>query len=128
MISLFFFFFNDTATTEIYTLSLHDALPIGPDRLRGPSQLQFRRYPVTQRAGSLQATGTHSVPGPLSDPFGHGWAVAAPTTVGLDLPHDRRRMAFDPPADHRPGRRTIFDQREGDLLAFRQGQRRAWHG
>src|SRR5579862_10048498 len=26
--SLFFLFFNDTATTEIYTLSLHDALPI----------------------------------------------------------------------------------------------------
>src|SRR2546430_4638642 len=27
-----FFFFNDTATTEIYTLSLHDALPISKDR------------------------------------------------------------------------------------------------
>src|SRR3989442_837244 len=27
---LLFFFFNDTATTEIYTLSLHDALPISP--------------------------------------------------------------------------------------------------
>src|SRR5258707_5889859 len=27
----FFFFFNDTATTEIYTLSLHDALPISHD-------------------------------------------------------------------------------------------------
>src|SRR2546422_8380964 len=27
-----FFFFNDTATTEIYTLSLHDALPILRDR------------------------------------------------------------------------------------------------
>ena len=27
-LSIFFFFFNDTATTEIYTLSLHDALPI----------------------------------------------------------------------------------------------------
>src|SRR5689334_23901968 len=27
----FFFFFNDTATTEIYTLSLHDALPICVD-------------------------------------------------------------------------------------------------
>src|SRR5258708_22267639 len=26
--AIFFFFFNDTATTEIYTLSLHDALPI----------------------------------------------------------------------------------------------------
>src|SRR5258705_5754650 len=32
----FFFFFNDTATTEIYTLSLHDALPISacPQTLR----------------------------------------------------------------------------------------------
>src|SRR2546423_12352905 len=28
MMMCFFFFFNDTATTEIYTLSLHDALPI----------------------------------------------------------------------------------------------------
>src|SRR3712207_6945231 len=28
--SMLFFFFNDTATTEIYTLSLHDALPISP--------------------------------------------------------------------------------------------------
>src|SRR6266446_2333484 len=28
LLSCFFFFFNDTATTEIYTLSLHDALPI----------------------------------------------------------------------------------------------------
>src|SRR3989449_3918342 len=28
-----FFFFNDTATTEIYTLSLHDALPIFEERL-----------------------------------------------------------------------------------------------
>src|SRR5438105_10952656 len=30
----FFFFFNDTATTEIYTLSLHDALPICLRRVR----------------------------------------------------------------------------------------------
>src|SRR5256885_11738968 len=30
-----FFFFNDTATTEIYTLSLHDALPIWSARLLG---------------------------------------------------------------------------------------------
>src|SRR5689334_23859522 len=29
---LVFFFFNDTATAEIYTLSLHDALPISPGR------------------------------------------------------------------------------------------------
>src|SRR5260221_8031840 len=31
---MFFFFFNDTATTEIYTLSLHDALPIYRKALR----------------------------------------------------------------------------------------------
>src|SRR2546426_4553718 len=30
----FFFFFNDTATTEIYTLSLHDALPISRSEAR----------------------------------------------------------------------------------------------
>src|SRR5256885_9048657 len=34
----FFFFFNDTATTEIYTLSLHDALPISPRSLRSGSR------------------------------------------------------------------------------------------
>src|SRR3712207_8638804 len=32
VLRFFFFFFNDTATTEIYTLSLHDALPILGDR------------------------------------------------------------------------------------------------
>src|SRR3712207_7489242 len=31
---LYFFFFNDTATTEIYTLSLHDALPISRSKSR----------------------------------------------------------------------------------------------
>src|SRR5439155_22532287 len=35
----FFFFFNDTATTEIYTLSLHDALPISA---RGHWHRQYR--------------------------------------------------------------------------------------
>src|ERR1039457_873181 len=34
-----FFFFNDTATTEIYTLSLHDALPIWPRDRRRPRRL-----------------------------------------------------------------------------------------
>src|SRR3712207_9524384 len=36
--SVFVFFFNDTATTEIYTLSLHDALPICQPHRRGPPQ------------------------------------------------------------------------------------------
>src|SRR5947208_13484514 len=34
-LSFLFFFFNDTATTEIYTLSLHDALPISRAGARG---------------------------------------------------------------------------------------------
>src|SRR2546426_10166509 len=39
-----FFFFNDTATTEIYTLSLHDALPIYPTgRRAGSPGLRRRR-------------------------------------------------------------------------------------
>src|SRR3990170_7238499 len=37
LIVCFFFFFNDTATTEIYTLSLHDALPIFAPPFSAPS-------------------------------------------------------------------------------------------
>src|SRR2546430_9373744 len=44
-----FFFFNDTATTEIYTLSLHDALPIsGRDR----DGREFRRLGRIRRVGA----------------------------------------------------------------------------
>src|SRR2546427_10957221 len=42
-----FFFFNDTATTEIYTLSLHDALPI---YIRNPVTRTLRRHHVEIRA------------------------------------------------------------------------------
>src|SRR5256885_12579189 len=38
-----FFFFNDTATTEIYTLSLHDALPIWPRQRAGAGRRYHRR-------------------------------------------------------------------------------------
>src|SRR6266480_7906667 len=36
-----FFFFNDTATTEIYTLSLHDALPISSTMPSTPREMAF---------------------------------------------------------------------------------------
>src|SRR3712207_7099246 len=39
-----FFFFNDTATTEIYTLSLHDALPISPLAPRNPNISPLRTW------------------------------------------------------------------------------------
>src|SRR2546422_7192955 len=47
------FFFNDTATTEIYTLSLHDALPIcagDPDGAVGPVGKPVREEPGAQRS------------------------------------------------------------------------------
>src|SRR3712207_7510193 len=49
---MFFFFFNDTATTEIYTLSLHDALPIYQLVLPASAALQGldRRVPVERTA------------------------------------------------------------------------------
>src|SRR3712207_9458235 len=40
MVSYFIFFFNDTATTEIYTLSLHDALPIWMAEMVGEDTTQ----------------------------------------------------------------------------------------
>src|SRR5258708_24601881 len=50
IISAFFFFFNDTATTEIYTLSLHDALPISrPGRSEKPQRSGTRSRLVGQR-------------------------------------------------------------------------------
>src|SRR3712207_9418749 len=60
--SLYFFFFNDTATTEIYTLSLHDALPISSRPRTTSAQLMksmrsamptpLRRGPVPGAPGS----------------------------------------------------------------------------
>src|SRR3712207_8964118 len=49
MNSVKFFFFNDTATTEIYTLSLHDALPISRRATLGSCE---RRTSSTQRRAS----------------------------------------------------------------------------
>src|SRR5690349_25019732 len=52
---LFIFFFNDTATTEIYTLSLHDALPISCRRYA-------RRDRFAGPRAAARAQGPHSVP------------------------------------------------------------------
>src|SRR5258707_11586925 len=46
----FFFFFNDTATTEIYTLSLHDALPISSCRAPWQSHARRSSRPAPDRA------------------------------------------------------------------------------
>src|SRR3712207_7534841 len=45
-----FFFFNDAATTEIYTLSLHDALPISPGPRRRRRTARVARWAANGRA------------------------------------------------------------------------------
>src|SRR2546425_6345010 len=49
---MIFFFFNDTATTEIYTLSLHDALPISPKSVldAAPPKACRRTWPCATSA------------------------------------------------------------------------------
>src|SRR6266498_5973646 len=62
--SVVFFFFNDTATTEIYTLSLHDALPISRTarrRRREALRSDRRRHRSRVRAhGALREIGEHT--------------------------------------------------------------------
>src|SRR6266487_6894631 len=51
----FFFFFNDTAPTEIYTLSLHDALPIRT--ARAANRASRHALPITTRVSSATTSG-----------------------------------------------------------------------
>src|SRR3712207_7472151 len=65
--SLSFFFFNDTATTEIYTLSLHDALPIFVLLLTQGRRLLLQRavLDVTRIARRRRRVGVvHDLPRP----------------------------------------------------------------
>src|SRR6266550_838203 len=54
---MMFFFFNDTATTEIYTLSLHDALPISRRIRRSPARPPCPRPLRTPCAPALSPRG-----------------------------------------------------------------------
>src|SRR5438309_5764541 len=58
---LLFFFFNDPATTEIYTLSLHDALPIPV------AVAEHRAVAVPERVGQVVAV-VHDDPDPAAAP------------------------------------------------------------
>src|SRR5438309_11594675 len=51
---ILFFFFNDPATTQIYTLSLHDALPISDDADHESVQHEDARHGLAGRAHRLQ--------------------------------------------------------------------------
>src|SRR5256712_9872368 len=77
---LVFFFFNDTATTEIYTLSLHAPLPIS----RGDRDVEVDLAPRPT-----------SEPGVTHRPA-HEHGGAAPASEGGDRPHDRDLGARQP--------------------------------
>src|SRR6266704_6127301 len=55
----YFFFFNDTATTEIYTLSLHDALPIPASRPCSPPPRRGWRRPNRRDRKSTRLNSSH---------------------------------------------------------------------
>src|SRR2546430_12138591 len=84
----FFFFFNDTATTEIYTLSLHDALPIWRRPRDLPPELAVRNGPVP--GAGLQGAR------PRRDRAAAA-ARARPAGRGLDRRRAPRRVPAEPP-------------------------------
>src|SRR2546422_10356635 len=94
-LSSLFFFFNDTATTEIYTLSLHDALPISDALARQGGRMEQkadcrarRRMPVAHVLGNWQH-GFLPVEGLANDPR----EKARSGPVGLAGPHADRGQA-----------------------------------
>src|SRR2546430_12547496 len=61
VLSVVFFFFNDTATTEIYTLSLHDALPIYPrHELAREGYVGLGKYLHARAARTLMRSEEHT--------------------------------------------------------------------
>ena len=87
----FVFFFNDTATTGIYTLSLHDALPIYiSDRITvkasGNAKLGFSRdFYVEAISHRINSGGQHTVSYSLSDTGGFaGFWVIGKAKLGID--------------------------------------------
>src|SRR6266498_2078415 len=92
---LFFFFFNDTATTEIYTLSLHDALPISA----GPAaKYVSRTASVTVTPVDLPVAVLASVDGVALPPFRRGGCGASVTVVVVPCaqPYPRELLAVSP--------------------------------
>src|SRR3712207_8822104 len=71
---MFFFFFNDTATTEIYTLSLHDALPIW----------RFG-YPRPQRSSGQHRLYIHGEVAALRDALQEGLSISSAVSRAREI-------------------------------------------
>src|SRR3954447_22457627 len=95
----FFFFFNDTATTEIYTLSLHDALPISALGGRDAAARQERRKPRPPAGRDRKSTRLNSSHGSIS------YAVFCLKKKNIDQRDrfDLQRIGIREGPDHRAG-------------------------
>src|SRR5256886_17430478 len=71
-----FFFFNDTATTEIYTLSLHDALPISAAPTRTAQFAYFAAFALGTMIGMLLVSFSLAGLVRLASGRGATWATA----------------------------------------------------
>src|SRR5215469_18058812 len=89
MSMLFFFFFNDTATTEIYTLSLHDALPI-PHRA---GYAWWRQAQAQLEAGQPASVAVIALRAAAAAAAGH-----APLRAQVRALAGRARIPLEPPA------------------------------
>src|SRR5256885_16957609 len=89
---MFFFFFNDTATTEIYTLSLHDALPISLRQEIGDGDARGRRR--KRRDGGVGAERLDRRVAPV--PPGRAWS----RRLAMNLEHAIDEV--DDPVVHDP--------------------------
>src|SRR2546430_16406575 len=82
---VFFFFFNDTATTEIYTLSLHDALPI----LRSSMRAHPRSIAVVIAGLAAGCAAAPQTPVPLAGTVGDLAALRDRKSTRLNSSHSQ---------------------------------------
>ena len=101
MIVISFFFFNDTATTEIYTLSLHDALPISTSTHQLAEQFGRRYFDETRRTTAQRETASRELGDAIAD-------VASGDTAGA-VGHYQRAIASLPSADNIRRYKTVGD-------------------
>src|SRR5471030_1923543 len=92
---ILFFFFNDTATTEIYTLSLHDALPICTmsteykplvDYLANALGMEVRSFVATDYNGVIEALRSKKLDVAMLGPFSYVLAAAVADVEAFGVP------------------------------------------
>src|SRR2546422_174687 len=114
--NFFFFFFNDTATTEIYTLSLHDALPISDLEIAaGVPHILGRAYLLEQVIVNLVLNAVDAASGGLVVLGARPWAYE-PGRAAPKRATDAGRTAFPRGYERRPARVEFAAGQAGALL------------